>query len=118
MRSVDTDKAAAFDTRSADYARLGEDGSICRTAEVCERLNKDGWQSVKSIEVRVLDSKIAVPSPTVAVETMTIGGSVSPKSGKTVVIDKAAVTIVWVREADGWKMLTYHQSYPPPKMAG
>ena len=115
MRSLDADKAATFDSRSPDYAFLGEDASVCRTPEVCQRLNADGWKSLKSIDVRVLDSKIAVPSPTVAVETMTVGGSVSPKSGKPVAIDKAAITIVWVREADGWKMLTFHQSFTPPK---
>jgi hypothetical protein len=70
---------------------------------------------VRSMQIRVLDSKVAVPSPTVAVETMTIAGSVFPKTGKTMVVDKAALTIVWVREADGWKILTFHQSFLRPK---
>jgi len=115
MQSVDADKASSFDTRSPDYAFLSEDGGICRTPETCAKMNKEGWQSVKSMQIRVADSKIAVASPTVAVETMNIGGSIFPKSGKPVVIDKAAITIVWVREAAGWKMLTFHQSFTPPK---
>ena len=115
MQTVDADKSAAFLTRSPDYAFVSQDGSVCRTPEVCEKLNREGWKSVRSMQIRVLDSKVAVPSPTVAVETMTIAGSVFPKTGKTMVVDKAALTIVWVREADGWKILTYHQSFLPPK---
>lgn len=115
MQSIDADKAATLDSRSPDYSFVGEDGTICRTAETCQRANKEGWSSLKSMQIRILDSKIAVPAPTVAVETMTVAGSVFPKSGKTVVIDKAAFTIVWVREADGWKMLSFHQSFAPPK---
>jgi ketosteroid isomerase-like protein len=114
MQSVDADKAASFATSSPDYTFLSEDGGVCRTPETCQKLNKEGWQSVKSMQIRVIDSKVAVVSPTVAVETMTIGGSIFPKSGKTIVVDKAAITIVWVREAGGWKMLTFHQSFPPP----
>ena len=115
MRSVNADKAATFMTRSPDYAFISETGDVCRNRELCEQNNKEGWKSLKSMEIRVSDSKIAVPSPTVAVETMTVGGSISPKSGKTMVIDKAGFTIVWIREADGWKMLTFHQSFPPPR---
>jgi ketosteroid isomerase-like protein len=115
MQSVDADKADTFDSRSPDYAFVGEDGSICRTPKPCQQANKEGWKSLRSMQVRVLESKVAVPSPTVAVETMNIAGSVFPKAGKTVVIDRAALTIVWIREPDGWKILTYHQSYLPPK---
>jgi ketosteroid isomerase-like protein len=115
MQSVDADKSATFDSRSRDYAFVGEDGSICRTPEACQKLNKEGWQSLRSMQIRVLDSKVAVPSPTVAVETMSVAGSIFPKSGKAIVIDKSAFTIVWVREADGWKILSFHQSFLPPK---
>jgi ketosteroid isomerase-like protein len=115
MQSVDAGKLATLYSRSRDYAFVGEDGSVCRTPEVCQKLNKEAWSSVRSMQIRVLDSKVAVPSPTVAVQTMTIAGSVSPTSGKTIVIDKAAFTIVWVREADGWKILSFHQSFLPPK---
>ena len=115
MQTVDADKSAAFLTHSPDYAFISEDGSVCRTPEVCEKLNREGWKSVRSMQIRVLDSKVAVPSPTVAVETMTFAGSVFPKTGKAMVVDKGAFTIVWVREADGWKILTFHQSFIPPK---
>ena len=115
MQTVDADKSATFLTHSPDYAYVGQDGGVCRTPEVCEKLNREGWKDVRSMQIRVLDSKVAVPSPTVAVETMTVAGSVFPKTGKAMVIDKAALTIVWVREADGWKILSYHQSYLPPK---
>lgn len=115
MQSVDADKAAALDSRSPDYTFAGEDGTICRTFEVCEKLNREGWQSLKSMQIRVLESKVAVPAPTVAVETMTIAGSVVPKSGKTMTVDKVAFTIVWIHETNGWKILTFHQSFAPPK---
>lgn len=113
-RTVDADKAATFDSQSPDYAFASDDGSICRTPKPCQQANKDGFKSLRSMEIRVLESKIAVPAPTVAVETMLIAASIFPKSGKTLVIDKAALTIVWVREPEGWKMLTFHQSFVPP----
>lgn len=115
FQNVDADKYAAFDSRNPDYAFVAEDGSVCRTPEACEKLNREGWNGLRSMQIRVLDSKVAVPSPTVAVETMTVAGSVFPKTGKTMVVDKAGLTIVWVREADGWKILTFHQSFLPPK---
>ncbi len=115
MRSLDADKAATFDSRSSDYTFIGEDGSVCRTPEVCQKANKDGWKGVRSLQIRTLDSKVAVPSPTVAVETMSIAGTVVDTAGKAHVVDKGAFTIVWVRETDGWKMLSFHQSFLPPK---
>ena len=114
-QSVDADKFGSFLTTSPDYAYAAQDGSICRTPQVCLRLTKEGWSDVQSMQIRVTDAKIAVPSPTVAVETMSISGDVVPKSGKTMTIDKAALTIVWVRETTGWKILSLQQSYPPPK---
>jgi ketosteroid isomerase-like protein len=115
ISSVDAEKAASFDSRSADFTFAGDDGSICRTPEVCHKGMKEGFDGLRSQEIRISDAKIAVLAPNVAVETMSAVGSFSTKAGKTMVIDKSAFTMVWVREAEGWKVLVIHQSFLPPK---
>ena len=115
MQTVDADKVAAFATSSPDYAFVSEDGSIVRTSQAWQQGMKQAWSDVQSLHLRLLDAKIAVPSPTVAIETMSLGADMRLKSGEPVTIDKAALTIVWVREATGWKILSLHQSFLAPK---
>ena len=115
MQTIDADKVATFVTSSPAFAYVGEDGSIIRTPQAWSQSTKDGWSDLQSMQIRVSDSQVAVPSPYVAIETVSLGGTIVPKSGKPYTIDKAALTIVWVREPAGWKMFSFHQSYQLPK---
>ena len=115
MQTVNADKVATMATSSLDFAYVGEDGSIIRTPQAWNQSTRDGWSDLQSMRIHVLDSKVAVPSPYVAVETVSLGGTIVPKSGRPYTIDKAALTIVWVREPGGWKMFSFHQSYQLPK---
>jgi len=47
MQTVDADKAASFDSGSPDYSFISEDATVCRTPEICQRLNKEGWQALR-----------------------------------------------------------------------
>ncbi|HJP60390.1 MAG TPA: nuclear transport factor 2 family protein [Gemmatimonadaceae bacterium] len=114
-QSVDVDKAGAFVSSSPDFAYVAQTGDITRTPEAWKQETREGWADVRSMQIRPVDSRIAVVSPTVAVETMSFSGTVVPKSGKATVVDKAAFTMVWVREPAGWKVLSFHQSFLPPR---
>ena len=115
MQTVDVEKVAAFVTSSPDYAVVSEDGSIVRTSQLWQQRTKEVWSDLQSMQIRLLDSRIAVPASTVAIETMSLDADIRLKSGEPVTIDKVGLTIVWVREASGWKILSLHQSFLAPK---
>jgi hypothetical protein len=57
----------------------------------------------------------AVLSPNSVVESISANANSVDTAGKKEILNKAAMTFIWVRDSSGWKILSLHQSFPPPK---
>ena len=111
---VDADKAAAFFSPRPDFSAALENGAVSTSSESFLKDVREGWKGLRSQRINMGDSRIAVLSPTVAVATISATASAVDTAGKKISIPKAAFTLVWIRESGGWKVLSFHQSFPPP----
>lgn len=111
---VDTAKAAAFLSHGSDFT-FASDGTAWTGWDSFKTVFYDGWKDTRSQQISVHNSSFAVLSPSVVVETISASGNVVDTAGKKRVIDKSAITLLWVRDSTGWKILSVHQSFAPPK---
>jgi hypothetical protein len=114
VEHVDTARAAPFYSRSPDFT-FASNGDVFTSWEAFQPVFREGWNGLRSQHIAVVNSKIAVISPTTVVETISASGSFVDTAGKKSLIDKAAITLIWVRDSSGWKILSFHQSFPPPR---
>ena len=110
---VDKAKAAPFFSHGRDFT-FASDGSAWIGWESFQGLFDEGWKDVRSQQISVHNSSLAVLSPSVVVETISASGNVVDTAGKKRIIDKSAMTLLWVRDSTGWKILSLHQSFAPP----
>ena len=113
VEHVDTTKAGPFFIHSPDFT-FASNGELMTGWQAFQPVFK-GWNGLRSQRITFLNSRIAVLSPTTAVETISATGDVVDTAGKARRIDKSAITLLWVRDSTSWKILSIHQSFPEPK---
>ena len=114
VEHVDTSKAAPFFSHGPDFT-FASNGELMTGWEAFQPVFREGWKDLRSQRIAFHNSRIALLSPTIALETISASGNIVDTTGKTRVIDKAALTLLWVRDSSSWKILSFHQSFPEAK---
>jgi hypothetical protein len=114
VEHVDNARASPFFSHGPDFT-FASNGNAWTGWDSFQGLFNEGWKGLRSQRIAVVKSRISVLSPTTVMETISSTGDFVDTAGKKSVIDKAALTFLWVRDSSGWKILSLHQSFPEPK---
>ena len=111
---VDPDAVFAFFSRSPGFA-AADNGTLYTSLDKLREVYTGIYKGLRSNDLQVGDSRITILSPTAAVETFT--GTFAPvdTAGNKAAARPLNLTMLWVREPGGWKILQIHQSFAPAR---
>ncbi len=110
--SGDVEKTFADASMSSDF-KMADNGSVYPSREATVAAFREDFLSLQSQEVRIVEQDVAVVSRDVAISTTRGVFSARYKSGKMMPNTAFVWTVLWRREAGGWRFVNVHQSFKP-----
>jgi SnoaL-like protein len=103
----------ALFSRSPDFTSA-DNGLFYTSADSLQRVYTEVYATIRSQSLVFTQSKIVVLSPAAAIMSGTGTFSAVDLSGAATPTGKFAMSLLWVREPTGWKVLHAHQSFVQP----
>jgi uncharacterized protein (TIGR02246 family) len=109
---LDTDRVFGFFSSNPGFA-VANNGVFMTSRDQFHEAIAGYYKGFRSQDINISDTRIAALTPNLAVETLI--GTFAPvdNAGNRAAPRTFNWTFLWVREADGWKVLQGHQSFAP-----